>query len=247
MIHIWHEDSSGSATNLFWEFLKIHRVSNVLINAEIKGFDGNANLHNHVCNAKYNAHDIYYIFIDCVPDNQKALSYYNGIKEATSNKKNVKVLDLLCFEYMLLKFRYLLNWIKPTKLTKDYVEGEIARAELIKVVESHNSWLTNPILVKYIVKNKGIDTNNQGWQRDLFFVSMENLASLILSKMTNGGTTEFGVSKTKLGKCWHCNCCGKYNSNKIGNAKCRMYRYGKKADDKARILWNHTDAHKFIK
>ena len=23
MIHIWHEDSSGSATNLFWEFLNI--------------------------------------------------------------------------------------------------------------------------------------------------------------------------------------------------------------------------------
>ncbi len=69
MIHIWHEDSSSSATNLFWEFLKEHKASNVFVDADIKGFDDNKNLHNYVCNATYNVHDTYYIFVDCVPDN----------------------------------------------------------------------------------------------------------------------------------------------------------------------------------
>lgn len=30
MIHIWHEDSNNSSTNLFWEFLKKYKVSNVM-------------------------------------------------------------------------------------------------------------------------------------------------------------------------------------------------------------------------
>lgn len=215
-------------------------------NAEIKGFNGNQNLYDYVCNATYNTNDKYYIFIDCVPDNQKALRYYYGIKQATVHINNVEVLDLLCFEYLILKFKYLLNWIKPIKITKDYSEGEIAREEFINVVESKSSWSNNIKLVKYVVKNKGIDTSVQGWQRELIFISMENLASLILSKITNGGTTEFGISKTRLGKCWYCDCCSKYN-NKIGKHKCRMYRYGKNANEKARILWNHTEAHKLIK
>ena len=131
MIHIWHEDSNNSSTNLFWEFLKKYKVSNVMDNAEIKGFNGNQNLYDYVCNATYNTNDKYYIFIDCVPDNQKALRYYYGIKQSTVHINNVEVLDLLCFEYLILKFKYLLNWIKPIKITKDYSEGEIAREEFI--------------------------------------------------------------------------------------------------------------------
>ena len=44
MIHIWHEDSTNSATTQFWNFLKNSNIHNILINADIRGFNSNKNL-----------------------------------------------------------------------------------------------------------------------------------------------------------------------------------------------------------
>lgn len=44
MIHIWHEDSTSSATTSFWQFLSRNRVYTLFNNADIQGFNGNNRL-----------------------------------------------------------------------------------------------------------------------------------------------------------------------------------------------------------
>lgn len=245
MIYIWHEDSQNSATTNFWNFIYNSKVSAKLVNVSIRGFDGNKNLADHMKNCSINMNDTYLIFVDKVLDNPKALQYYIDIKNTCLKYKNVHVVDLLCFEYMMLRFKYIINWTEPMKIIKGYEEARAIRNDFINCIDNGIAWVNNPNIVKYVVKKKNINTSLIGWQRELAYVSSENIATDLLTQMTNGGTTEFGISKTNFGRCWYCNCCPKH-SKAVGNKKCRMFRYTKTSQDKARNLWNGTLARQII-
>jgi len=246
MIHIWHEDSTNSATTQFWNFLKQSCVHKILIDADIKGFNSNKNLHDYILTCSFNINDTYHIFIDKVTDNQKALKYHIAVKQKVAAYKNVIVHDLLCFEYLMLRFRYFIEWTRPTGNNKSYTECEIIRKHFITCIDNNISWVRQKQIVSFVVKRFKINVSKNNWQRELQFISSENIASAILSTMTNGGTIDFGISKTRLGICWQCNCCVKHKSPAIGNKKCRIYKYNKKALDKARNLWNNTYAKNII-
>lgn len=246
MIHIWHEDSKNSTTNQFWNFFKANYVSKSLANADIQAFNGNQRLCNYLEVVEFNIQDKYYIFIDKVTDNHLALQYYKKAKKITKKHPNVKLINLLSFEYLLLKFKYFVEWTRPVAYIQLYDECIQVRKEMIHCIETNQSWINNDIIVNFIIKRKQININNQNWQRELCFISSEKVVTTIINAMTNGGTTEFGVSKTNLGRCWHQDCCYKYKNSKVGNKKCRMYRYKKTSRDKAKNLWNNTDARKII-
>ncbi|MCI8311636.1 MAG: hypothetical protein HFI12_05430 [Lachnospiraceae bacterium] len=242
MIHIWHEDSTNSATTQFWNFLKNSNIHNILINADIRGFNSNKNLSDYISTYTFDNNDIYHVFIDKVSDNQKALKYYVDIKRNVSVYKNVIVHNLLCFEYLILRFKYFVEWTKPTKDNQLYNSCEIIRKQFIASIDNKEAWIKKNDIVDFIVRRYNIDTSKNNWQRELQFVSSENIATVLLNTMTNGGTIDFGVSKTRLGVCWQCNCCIKYNVSVIGNKKCRIYKYNKQTLDKAKNLWNNTYA-----
>lgn len=247
MIHIWHEDSELGATTQFWNFLKNCNVHTVLCNADIKGFNGNDKLLRHIKNVTINIDDMYHIFVDKVVDNQKALQYYIDIKSKTSAYKNVVVHDLLSFEYMMLKFRYFIEWTEPTGKNQLYSECKLVRKQFIDCMNSKISWTKQVDIVKFVVKRLNVDTTKPKWTSELKYISSEDVATAILNAMTNGGTVDFGISKSRFGNCWHCNCCIKHDDSKIGNKKCRMYKYKKTDLEKAHNLWNNTYAKNIIK
>lgn len=248
MIHIWHEDSSNSATTSFWDFLYKSKVSSKLTNISIRGFGGNKNLADAVKKHNFNSKDTYIILIDKVLDNAKALKYYVDIQKTIHNYhyQNVYLADLLCFEYMMLRFKYFEAWTEPMKMVRGYQDARKIRNIFIKCIDSGTSWTNEKEIVNYVVRHKGINTSVPGWQSELIYVSSENIATLLLSMMTNGGKADFGVSKTSLGQCWTCNCCVKYNNNKLGNSKCRIHKYKKDGLEKANNLWNGTLAKQII-
>lgn len=246
MINIWHEDSQISATTSFWEFLYKSKVSPKLINVSVKGFGGNNKLADYLKNCVFNTNDTYIILVDMVLDNAKALKYYVDIQKMVNNYKNVYLADLLCFEYMMLRFKYFEAWTEPMKAVRGYQDARKIRNKFIKCIDSGTPWTNEKDIVNYVVKYKGINTSVPGWQSELIYVSSENLATLLLSMMTNGGKTDFGVSKASLGQCWTCNCCVKYINNKIGNSKCRIHKYKKDALEKANNLWNGTLAKQIV-
>ena len=247
MIHIWHEDNTNSATTQFWNFIKQSGVHRSLIDADIRGFNGNEKLHDYILTYIFNENDTYHIFIDKVTDNQKALKYYIAVKQNVATYENVIVHDLLCFEYLLLRFKYFLEWTRPTGINRSYTECESVRKCFIDCIDNKIPWTRQREIVRFVTKRSNIDTTLPNWQRELQFVSSENIATALLSIMTNGGTIDFGVSKTRLGECWQCNCCTKHKTPVIGKKKCRIYRYHKNARDKARNLLNNTYARNIIK
>ena len=86
MIHIWHEDSLNSSTQQFWKFLKDNKVSTLLLEADIKGFNGNENLQAYIEEeAVFNKNDTYYIFMDYVLDNEWALNVWIDTKSFIKN------------------------------------------------------------------------------------------------------------------------------------------------------------------
>lgn len=246
MIHIWHEDSMDSATTQFWRFLATELADHLPPGTEIKGFGGNHKLYAHLNTAKFDSQDLYYIFMDKVLDNPKALKYYLDTNKIISRYNNVILTDLLSFEYLLLKFEHIIKWTKPMKHQALYEECEYVRAEMIHSVEAGSNWIFHDSIVRFVTRQKQINTHVPGWQKELSFISSEKIVTLLLNCMTHGGTAEFGVSKTRLGKCWCESCCFKYNNGDTGLAKCRIFKEKITSEAKAMSLWEGTDAKKII-
>ena len=246
MIHIWCEDSVNSAFVQFLSFLKYFKVSDKIAYAEIKGFDGNKKLCEYVEGYSYNKFDKYIIFFDNVWDNNSVLKYAKRIDKVCKRYNNVVRIELLSFEYLILKFKYIINWTSPIKNTKIYNKAQLARADFISCTENSIDWRKKDNIVQFIVDRKNLNIKNNQIYSILANISAENVCTDILSALTNVGPTDFGITKTRLGKCWINSCCFKFDK-KVGNEKCRLYKYEKTSEDKAMNLWNCTDIHKFIK
>lgn len=247
MIHIWHEDSTSSATTSFWQFLSRNKVYPLLNIIDIQGFNGNNRLADAVRTAKFVKSDTYIILADMVLDNAKALKYYLDIKKSISNYKNVYLAKLLSFEYMMLRFKHIITWTERDKHIKSYDEAALVRDRFIQCIDNGLSWTNDNLIVSFVIKYKSIDTSRVDWRSELNYISSEKVATLILSLLTNGGNREFGIRKTLLGDCWTCNCCVRHFANDtVANKSCKLYRYKKSSKDKANNLWNGTLAKQIV-
>lgn len=152
MIHIWHEDSTNSSTQQFWEFLRNNNVSEVLNDADIKGFNGNENLQAYIEEeAEFNVNDTYYIFMDYVLDNEWALKTWMNTMEFLRGQKlnNVKLIKLNCFEFMIIDFTYFIEWVKPMdKQSKDFIEAEKILNTYRMLIRNGKSWQQNKSLLE---------------------------------------------------------------------------------------------------
>ena len=247
MIHIWHEDNPNSSTTQFWQFLKSQNVKPILNNADIRGFSGNVNFYNQLQTTKFNPKDKYYIFIDYVPDNTDAHQVYSNAKRLLQPYKNVKLMKLRCFEYLILKFRYLVNWIEPVKIPAGYANEKAVRLALINILDAGGDWRYNSTIMNYIMDKKHISLIN--WTNESQYITSEDVIAALLTDMTAAGKPhEFTIKKTTFGRCWHENCCYQY-TDAYGSKRCRLYAKSnqKTPFQKAKELWSYTEAHNLIK
>ena len=233
MLYIWHEDKKNGATQQFWEFLKNSNVSTKLTNAKIQGFEGNANLKNHIKNFKFSNRDKYIIFMDFVLDNPVAIRYYKEVYSYVKNHNNVYLSNIMCFEYMMLTFKYLETWIKPLKNNKEYRVLIHLISEFIRCIDTNNNWISSADLRNYMMKRKKSSNIS-----DIQNISSEKVAAALINEITYDHM-HFRVNKDNLGECWKCNCC--YNEFG-GKNNCNIYRYHKSSLKKAGNLWNCTAA-----
>lgn len=254
MLHIWHEDeytgigmAGNSATQQFWEFLKNNNVTSKLNNADIKGFNGVKNLYNHIVNQQCNINkkDTYIIFIDYAFDNPVTMRYYIAVKKYIKRYTNVVLVELLCFEYLMLTFKYLPIWVKPIndKNIKSYNSLCQLRNIFIDCIEKEEKWIENPSLCNFMINIKKINgSTNEEILLKLSKFTAEDVAYNLLSELTHRFSIGFKIEKTVFGDCWTCDCCRyprgypKYNKVK----PCNIYRYKKNSKEKAENLFNCT-------
>ena len=119
---------------------------------------------------------------------QKILSNY------VAEKENIRLIDIICFEYLLLEFKELIEWIYAPDdefLTKRR-KAIIAREKLVKTIGKGE--LNYKDIREVIEYNGDIDRYN-----------VEQLSARILFDLTRN--TGFEVSKGKIGECWITSCC----------------------------------------
>lgn len=116
------------------------------------------------------------------------------MKQYADKKENVVLLDILCFEYILLEFDNLIDWIYAPN-DEFLKKREVAITARGKIVTSINNGIINYKDIKEIVAyDKHIQEHN-----------IEQLVAKLLFDLTRN--TGFEVSKGQIGECWIKSCC----------------------------------------
>ncbi|MBQ7433083.1 MAG: hypothetical protein IJV50_06460 [Lachnospiraceae bacterium] len=125
---LWIEDRKGKASYIFWEnFLK-----QLCPEVELESKKNNSELVKAVKNIN-DPHNRYVIVFDNSFDNLQSTMEHKLLKQYADKKENIVLLDMICFEYILLEFRKLIDWIyAPEDEFREKRSGVIsAREKLI--------------------------------------------------------------------------------------------------------------------
>lgn len=136
----------------------------------------------------------YIIAFDNSFDNVQLYMEQKILKEAAGIRDNVFLLDLICFEYTLLEFDKLIDWIyAPGDEFREKRAGAIAaREHLVQMISTGD--------VNYKEIQEIVDYDDHLTEHNI-----EQLSAKLLLDLTRN--TGFEVSKGSLGECWKQNCC----------------------------------------
>lgn len=188
-VYLWIEDRVGKASHKFWttfmheicpEMIVESKTNNRELVKAVKGLTDKENR--------------YIIALDNSFDNVQIYMEQKILKDAADKRDNVFLLNLICFEYTLLEFDKLIDWIyAPEDEFKEKRAGAIvAREKLVQII---NSGEMNYKSIQEILDYDSNLTNH----------NIEQLSAKLLFDLTRN--TGFEVSKGNLGECWRQNCC----------------------------------------
>ncbi|MCM1025768.1 MAG: hypothetical protein NC432_05005 [Roseburia sp.] len=188
-IYLWIEDHKDKAGYVFWETLMHQLDPNIIV--ESKG--NNSELVKAV-GALPDCENKYIIVFDNSFDNLQAYQERRLLKKYAEKKSNVHLLDVICFEFILLEFDKLMDWLyAPDDEFREKRSTEIRARELLleafRADEMNYKGIQEIVLYDDNLKNHNI----------------EQLSAKLLFDLTRN--TGFEVSKKNIGDCWICSCC----------------------------------------
>lgn len=188
-IYLWIEDRKNKASYMFWETLMKQMNPNVIVESK----NNNSELIKAVKTLVDNENQ-YIIVFDNAFDNVQVCMEHKKLKKIVEMKKNVILLDLICFEYILLEFDKLIEWIYA--IEDEFIEKRavaiLARQKLIETLKSND--VNYKIIQEVIEYDNNLESHN-----------IEKLSSKLLFDLTRN--TGFEVSKGRIGDCWIKSCC----------------------------------------
>ncbi len=186
---LWIEDRKDKASYRFWESL----LKELCPDVEVVSKKNNSELVKAVMNLD-DTNNQYVIVFDHSFDNLQVVMELKLLSHYADQKENVTMIDIICFEYILLEFKNLINWIYEAD--DEYLEkraGAIAARE--KLINSINNGMMNYKDIKEIV----------AYIKHTGEYNIEQLATKLLFDLTRN--TGFEVSKGSIGDCWIKSCC----------------------------------------
>ena len=138
-------------------------------------------------------------------------------KNTTKEKDNVVLLDIICFEYILLEFKELIDWVftPDDEFLEKRADIISARTKLLRAISNGDS------SYKEIKEIKDYCDNIEDY-------NIEQLSAKILFELTRN--TGFEVSKSSIGECWIRSCCdwsGRQDDDICGLDNSRLDLYDK--------------------
>lgn len=187
--YLWIEDRIGKASYKFWTVFMHEICPEVIVESKmnnrelVKAVKGLTDKENSYIIALDNSFDNVQIYME-----QKIL------KEAANKRDNVFLLDFICFEYILLEFNKLIDWIyaPEDEFREKRAAAIVAREKLVQIISSGE--MNYKIVQEILDYDSNLDNHN-----------IEQLSAKLLLDLTKN--TGFAVSKGNLGECWRQNCC----------------------------------------
>ena len=223
MRYLWTEDTGAGLH--FWKLVNQLFFDNELA-VESKG--SNQGLLDAVLDLNIKEDDKYYIAFDYVVDNQDIRNKYRMLKSITDKSEGkIVILDMICFEYLILAFDKLVEWTGTGKTDKIKIRDKVLAA-----VENHRidlSRIDDKKTLQYIA----------GFKR----YSTERVMKSLVGEFTQN--EKWSVKGTLMGECWYKDCCvSKYPESlrcgkpeeEDGNEKMRMLIQSEKVQKVLQIV-----------
>lgn len=209
MKYLWTEDTGAGLH--FWKLVNQLFFEDEFI---VEGKGSNQGLLDAVLDLEIRADDKYYIAFDYVVDNQDIRNKYRVLKSIEkSSEGKIVILDMICFEHLILAFDKLVEWTGTGKTDKIKI-----REEVLAAVENHRinlSKINDEKTLQYIA----------GFKR----YSTERVMKSLTGEFTQN--EKWSVKGSLLGECWYKDCCVSEHPDSLrcgkpevkgGNEKMRM-------------------------
>ena len=218
MKYLWTEDTGAGLH--FWKLVNQLFFNNALV---VESKENNQNLLDALLDIDMKEDDEYYIAFDYVVDNQDIRNKYRMLK-LMENKAEGKViiLDMICFEYLILAFDKLVEWTGTGKTDKIKI-----REEVLSAIEDHRinlSKIEDEKTLQYLA----------GFKR----YSTERVMKSLVGEFTQN--EKWSIKGSLMGECWYKDCCVSEYMESLrcgkpevegGNEKMRMLIQSEKVQD----------------
>lgn len=185
MKYLWTEDTGAGFH--FWKLVNQLFFESTLV---IKSKESNQGILDALSNLEIKANDKYYIAFDYVVDNQDIRNKYRILKSiAEKSEGKIIILDMICFEHLILAFDKLAEWTGTGKADKIKI-----REDVLSAIENHRinlSKIDDEKTLQYIA----------GFKR----YSTERVMKSLLGELTEN--EKWSVKGSLMGECWYKDCC----------------------------------------
>lgn len=209
---LWIEDRQGKSGYIFWKTLMQQLCPEVVVESK----KNNSELVKAVKSLS-DMDNKYVIVFDNSFDNPQVAMELKLLKKSVDERDNVVLMDLICFEFILLEFKDLIKWIYASD--DEFLEKRaVDIAARKKFVDSVAGGKLNYKDIREIIMYDCILENH----------NVEQVAARLLFSLTRN--TGFEVSKGKIGDCWIKSCCewtGRKENDVCGLDRQRLSVYQK--------------------
>ena len=218
--YLWLEDRKDKSGYIFWQTFMKQLSPEIVVESK----KNNSELVKSVKGLK-DTESKYIIVFDNSFDNLQVVTEQKLLRQYADKKENVVLMDVICFEYLLLEFKDLIAWIYAPNdefLTKR-IKAIIAREKLVHAIQDGEF---NYKDIQEIVEYCGCIEN----------YNVEQLSAKILFDLTRN--TGFEVSKGNIGECWIKSCCGW--QNRMDDDICGLDNSRLQLSDKMKYIYKGT-------
>ena len=195
MRYLWTEDTGAGLH--FWKLVNQLFFDNELV---VESKRSNQGLLDTLIDLETEDGDEYFVAFDYVVDNQDIRNKYRMLKSiADKSEGKIVILDIICFEYLILAFDKLIEWTGTGKTDKIKI-----RDKVLAVVENHRidlSKIDDEKTLQYIA----------GFKR----YSTERVMKSLVGEFTQN--ERWSVKGNLMGECWYKDCCV---SEHMDNLRC---------------------------
>ena len=185
MRYLWTEDTGAGLH--FWKLVNRLFFDDTFV-VESKG--SNQGLLDAISDLDMKEDDKYYIAFDYVVDNQDIRNKYRILRSITDQSEGkIIILDMICFEHLILAFDKLTDWTGTGKTDKIKI-----RQEVLDAIEDHR-----------INLSKIDDEKTLQYLKSFKRYSTERVMKSLVGEFTQN--EKWSIKGTLMGECWYKDCC----------------------------------------